>query len=61
MGQGSGSVHKKFFNLFFIYSPALGVKPAIEDVNARNFLAFCLASVEDQIELNYNIHVDRHR
>jgi hypothetical protein len=40
---------------------ALSVKPAVEDVNARNFLAFCLASVEDQIELNYNIHVDRHR
>jgi hypothetical protein len=34
----------------------LSVKPAIEDVNARNFLAFCLASDEDQIELNFLYH-----
>ena len=34
-------------------SPAvLGVKPAVEDVDAGSFLAFLLAFVEDQIEPN---------
>jgi hypothetical protein len=39
-----------------LQSAALSVKPAFEDVNARNFLAFCLAVVEDQIELNFLYH-----
>jgi hypothetical protein len=31
----------------------LGVKPAIEDVDAQIFLAFHCAAVEDQIESNF--------
>jgi hypothetical protein len=34
------------------WSAVLGVKPAIEDVNADCFLAFRFAVAEDQIEPN---------
>jgi hypothetical protein len=48
-GQQLRSVRKQFFKFFAnqlssnaLQSAALGVKPAIEDVVVRNFLAFCL-------------------
>jgi hypothetical protein len=41
-------------------SAVLGVKPAIEDVDAQIFLAFHCASVEDQIESS-NIYVGENR